>query len=309
MSEPAAPLDGFRQPQPTGSGSAGTLLRQAREGAGVDIGALAAALKVPVGKLEALEADRVDLLPDAVFARALAASVCRILKIDPEQVLALLPGKTAPSLPADTRLGNASFERAQMGWQMPLLSRVPRSVLAIVALLVLAALVLIFVPSLTRLKPMLEQWASRTSASKVGSKSEALPSEGESAAAGPPGAALVPLVVPPETHAAPAATATADPTAPAASQAAIAASGAALAATSALLVLKTRADSWVQVLDGAGTVQLRKTMASGETATVAGQPPLAVTIGRAASTEVLVRGKPFDLAAVSKDNVARFEVK
>jgi cytoskeleton protein RodZ len=309
MIEPGAPPELFRQPQAPGPGSAGTLLRQAREGAGVDIGALAAALKVPVGKLEALEADRVDLLPDAVFARALAASVCRILKIDPEQVLALLPGKTAPSLPADTRLGNASFERTQMGWQMPLLSRVPRSVLAIVALLVLAALVLIFVPSLTRLKPMLEQWASRTSASDLGSKSEALPSVGEHAAADPPGATLAPPMVPPETHAAAATTVTAAPTAPAASQAAIAASGAALAATSALLVLKTRADSWVQVLDAAGTVQLRKTMASGETATVAGQPPLAVTIGRAASTEVLVRGKPFDLAAVSKDNVARFEVK
>jgi len=34
-----------------------------------------------------------------------------------------------------------------------------------------------------------------------------------------------------------------------------------------------------------------------------------VVIGRADATEVFVRGKPFDLAAVSRDNVARFEVK
>ena len=49
------------------SPSAGMLLRQAREAAGVHIGALSVSLKVPVKKLEALEADRHDLLPDAVF--------------------------------------------------------------------------------------------------------------------------------------------------------------------------------------------------------------------------------------------------
>ena len=67
--------------------SAGTLLRQAREDSGLHVATLAAALKVPVRKLEALEADRFDLLPDAVFVRALAASVCRNLKLDPAAVL------------------------------------------------------------------------------------------------------------------------------------------------------------------------------------------------------------------------------
>ena len=55
--------------------SAGAMLREARELEGLDIAALAVSLKVPVKKLEALEADRFDLLPDTVFARALAASV------------------------------------------------------------------------------------------------------------------------------------------------------------------------------------------------------------------------------------------
>ena len=47
--------------------SAGSLLRQAREAAGLSIATLAVLLKVPVKKLEALEADHFDLLPDAVF--------------------------------------------------------------------------------------------------------------------------------------------------------------------------------------------------------------------------------------------------
>jgi cytoskeleton protein RodZ len=37
--------------------------------------------------------------------------------------------------------------------------------------------------------------------------------------------------------------------------------------------------------------------------------PLAVVIGRADATEVVVKGKPFDLVPVTRENVARFEVK
>ena len=58
-------------------------LSEAREAAGLHIAALAAALKVPVRKLEALEAGRYEELPDLTFARALASSACRQLRIDP----------------------------------------------------------------------------------------------------------------------------------------------------------------------------------------------------------------------------------
>ena len=71
--------------------TAGSLLRGAREAAGIHIEALAVALKVPVSKLEALEADKYEALLDTVFVRALASSVCRTLKLDPVQVLSLLP--------------------------------------------------------------------------------------------------------------------------------------------------------------------------------------------------------------------------
>ncbi len=72
---------------PMEGASAGTLLRQAREAAGLHVSSLAASLKVPVRKLEALEEDRYEELPDAVFVRALASSVCRTLKVDPAPVL------------------------------------------------------------------------------------------------------------------------------------------------------------------------------------------------------------------------------
>jgi cytoskeleton protein RodZ len=56
-------------------------------------------------------------------------------------------------------------------------------------------------------------------------------------------------------------------------------------------------------------VQLRKTLAAGESAFASGALPLAVVVGRIDVTEVSVRGKAFSLAGLSKDNVARFEVK
>src|SRR6185369_657668 len=89
MSENQAVADGA---------SAGTLLRQAREAAGLHVATLAANLKVPVRKVEALEEDRYDLLGDAVFVRGLASSICRTLKVDPQPVLQRLPQTASPRL-------------------------------------------------------------------------------------------------------------------------------------------------------------------------------------------------------------------
>ena len=65
----------------------------------------------------------------------------------------------------------------------------------------------------------------------------------------------------------------------------------------------------IQVKDAAGAVVLQRNLAAEESVSVSAPAPLAVVIGRADATEVVVRGKPFDLAGVSRENVARFEVK
>jgi cytoskeleton protein RodZ len=66
---------------------------------------LAQALRVSTTKLEALEADRLDELPDAMFARALTLAVCRQLKTDAAPVLALLPGHDVSRLAAKNERG------------------------------------------------------------------------------------------------------------------------------------------------------------------------------------------------------------
>ena len=75
------------------------------------------------------------------------------------------------------------------------------------------------------------------------------------------------------------------------------------------MAFRTKGQSWVQVTDATGTVVFRKLMESGETAGVDGRLPLSITVGSVQATQVEVRGKPYNLGPVSKDNVARFEVK
>ncbi|MEO6626556.1 MAG: helix-turn-helix domain-containing protein [Burkholderiaceae bacterium] len=294
MSEPAASAS-----KDDGAGiaragqSAGTLMRQAREAAGMHIGALAVALKVPVRKLEALEADRHDLLPDAVFVRALAASVCKTLKTDPAPVLALLPGYVSPRLSLSNRDVRGSFSAPGHGWRVPLLSRLSRPVSVIVSVLLLASLALWL-------------WPAVQDAGKEARRDEAQPE-------GPSVSTVVVVPVLPSAAAVSASLAVASTAGPAMPAAPVVkareAPATAAAASGVVLAIRARSASWVEVVDAAGVIQLRKILADGESVSAAGAMPLSVVVGRADVTEVAVRGQAFDLAPHAKDNVARFQVK
>ena len=139
MSETVDPV-----PQPQGGGA---MLRQAREQAGVHVAALAVALKVPVRQLEALEQGRFDLLPDHTFARALAGSVCRQLKLDPKPILAALPQGT-PRAVSDNVGINEPFRNSTPVGGLAWRERLLRPPVLAAVLLLLAALALIVVPEI-----------------------------------------------------------------------------------------------------------------------------------------------------------------
>lgn len=289
-----------------GQVSAGTLLRRAREAAGLHVAAVAVALKVPVRKLEALEDDRYDDMGDAVFIRALASSVCRTLKTDPQPVLERLPQTAAPRLLKDNQGLNAPFrapsDAAPPGWRDALRQPVP---LAVIALLLAALLIYVL--------PIRHGEDTPVASTSAAPSAVATQQPAPSAVTDPAPAAQVAANV--ETPPSPSATqanapgaaeesATPTPQAPAP-----AASAAAPAPASGIVVIRTKGESWVEVVDAKGTVGLRKLMQAGESAGASGALPLKVTIGKVDMTEVQVRGKPFDLKRVSQDNVARFEVK
>lgn len=315
MSEAAA-----AEGMPAGGVTAGSLLREAREAAGLHVDTLAANLKVPVRKLEALEEDRYDLLPDAVFVRALASSVCRSLKIDPQPVLERLPQSSQPRLPQEGDGIGAPFRAPSDGPGPGVLDHVSKPVVLTVVALLLAALVVVFLPvdrdaapggQAGTAEPVMpppgaSPQPAQLAAVPAGSTAPPAPGEPNPAAApaapGAPAAAVPPPAGAPPASNGPAVLAvTPAITLPAAAASAPAASG--------VVVFRTRGPSWIEVTDATGTTQLRRLLGPGESAGASGRLPLSVTIGDASQTDVQVRGKPYDLGPVARDNVARFEVK
>lgn len=284
--------------------TAGTLLRQAREAAGLHIGALAVSLKVPVKKIEALEADRVDLLPDAVFARALASSICRTLKIDAGPILSHLPQGLFPKLKTDESSLNAAYQSSSVGPSVSIAQKLSKPFVLIGLALVAAAAVLLIAPGTDTFAPakmtdmtVLPQ-ANLAPAADIGAAGATATSEVALRPAPPADAAALE-----KREAGTAAALTAD------TNNVVSGTATGPASQEGLVVFAAKAVSWVEVIDSAGVVQLRKTLAAGETASASGQTPLKVVVGRVDAINAKVRGKDFDLGAVSRDNVARFEVR
>jgi cytoskeleton protein RodZ len=295
------------------------LIRQARESAGLHIGALAVSLKVPVKKIEALESDRLDLLPDAVFARALASSICRTLKIDAAPVLAGLPEGQRTTLKTDESSLNAAFHASGVAAPSAFAQQLSKPFVLIGLALVAGAAILLVAPdSLTR-SSTAEVVGVRTGAapivkdavepmSQVISQNLALPAQTQTQVATDAKPADAPGAISPNAS-------QNAPTAPglaaamAQSDVAPAALPAGAALSDNLIVFTAMGISWVEVTDASGVVQLRRTFAVGETAGVSGKSPLKVIVGRKDSVQVKVRGSDFDLGPVSRDNVARFEVR
>lgn len=95
--------------------TAGALLRGYRQSHGVELDAMAKALRVSAVKIEALENNQLDALPDAMFARALSLAICRHLKTDANPVLALLPEQDANRLATKSERGlNFPLERPSL---------------------------------------------------------------------------------------------------------------------------------------------------------------------------------------------------
>jgi cytoskeleton protein RodZ len=122
---------------------AGALLREERLRQGLALDALAAAMKIPPARLDALESGRYAELPDATFTRALAQAVCRHLKIDAPPILALLPaGATARLDRVDAGLNAPFRDRPGRGGEISDSGLLSRPVRWLALTLLLAAAVL-----------------------------------------------------------------------------------------------------------------------------------------------------------------------
>jgi cytoskeleton protein RodZ len=271
-------------------------LREARESAGLHIAALAAALKVPVKKLEALESGSYHDLPDMTFARALASSACRHLKIDPAPVLAQIPMGHAAVLGDTSSTINAPFKPARESPSLPVVGALKRPAVLIAAALLVAAVAVFFMPDLRPLMASLEEAVSTTSAPQaIGSQDGPVPDPTVSPSA--PQDAEGPVSLTSSTDVVPSGVqAAVDPPVQ-------------VTGEEGLLVLKAIGDSWVEVVDGAGVSQVQRMFRTGDVLSFSATPPYSVVLGRADQVQVTVRGQPFDVSPHARNSVARFQVR
>ncbi len=281
------------------AGSAGAMIRAAREKHGLHIAALAAAIKVPQRKLEALENDRYDELLDMTFTRALAQTVCRSLKVDAQPVLDRLPqvpgaspklqhvssGLNAPfrERPGQDDGSDWSWLRKPVFWG---------TLLVLIAAAAMKWLPERFLSGLLGTAPAASAVAAPASAPLTSVPAQIVPGSPVIAA----GTATVstslgtPVVV--EEPA----------SAPASVSAALKPAGA------GLLGVKVSSETWVEVQDARGQTLLSRKVAAGESLGLDGEVPLRLTIGNAAATQLTFRGQPVDLSANTVANVARLQL-
>ena len=313
MSDVTTPAAGA---QPTGS--AGRLLQAGRERRGLELDALAQLLKVPVRKLQALEADRFEELPGAAFTRSLAQSYARQVGVDVQEVLALLPQAIVPP---------QRLEHVSRGLQTPYREGSGahfggsggrggfegfRPVHGVALALLALALLLWLLPPLSTLLPSLGLSSRSEPAAEVAAGSEAAASStvvvetihgtpGEQVVLPvqpvPPAASAVPVMPVPVAASAPPAEPSASAPVPAA------------AAPAGTVVLKTRAASWIEVRDAGNAVLLSRTLQPGETVGLDGAMPMQVRVGVASALELSLRGEPVDLKPYTRGTSATVVLK
>jgi cytoskeleton protein RodZ len=285
--------------------TAGGLIRQARQAQGLHIAALAAAIKVVPRKLELLESDQFDQLPDATFTRALAQTVCRSLKIDAAPILALLPPPSGHRLEQVGGGLNTPF-RERPGRLVPKeWANVANPALWLAALLVIGALVVYTMPSgwLPIPSAAVTRAPAAASAASAADAFAAAPTQSTASEAGTSLSTPAPAASAPD---------------PSVAQAALSASAPnpSLADTSndappppGILQVHASAQSWVEVIDARGQSLIARVLQPGEDVGLDGVIPLKVKIGNAGATQVVFRGDPIELPGFTRDNVARFELK
>jgi len=278
-------------PAPT----AGTILMQAREAAGLTIDDVALQLKLAPRQVVAIEHDDFPALPGRTFIRGFVRNYARLLKLDTDAVLAALSGEHA-TLVERTPLSATSRAMGEMPTERPSRPNIARWAipLVLVAIVAVAAFYEFARPQSPRVPAPATPIAPATSAAPLTNPVRPAPETATNAPATTESAA-------PSTTAAPSSEPAAPAAAPATREPAAGASGNQLA-------LRFRGTSWVEVRDRSGNVVLSMTGGDGATREILIVPPGEVTVGNAGVVDATWRGRSLDVMAQSRQNVARIKL-
>lgn len=294
---------------------AGARLKAARETAGLSLDQAAQQLKLAPRQVRALEDEDFAHLPGRTFARGFLRNYARLLNLDPDDLLALMPDAShAPALnaPALQSTGTMIAELPSSENRKPGLARwmIP---LVLVACVVAAAGYEWYRgglgnPGETARAPAAKAETGGTVVAPAATSSTPLsnPLADVSKAEPAPAPAAQPMqssapdaaVSRPESAVAVTAT-----TAPADAQTAPAA-----ATVPAPLQLVYGGPSWTEVRDRDGQVLIARLMSAGSEQAIRGAAPFDIIIGNASAVWVTYQGKPVDLAPYTRQNVARLRL-
>lgn len=318
--DPATVIATPKADAPMPKPSAGRLLREARLKVGTHLAVLSVNLKVPIRELEALESDAWDVAKGPVFYRGLAASVCRHLRTDPAEILALLPPASGQLPPVGDALGLGIAPREFSRNSRPFSKSAQHKVIWTAALLLALTASFLWMPGpnqwvwLVNIQASLasdDRSESADTSSSIDSAGKptrdaldngmtttevAIPLGSFPAAVNSAGAVLPPVLT---------TTAVAAPR----PERPVESSNQGSLSSGPEWVFSASDDSWLEVRDAQQETVWSGILKSGEVARIQSPLPVRVVVGRAQSVAVSFRGQPFDLKPHTKVAVARFEVK
>ncbi len=274
MNDTVAPLTDAPAPAVIG---AGARLRAAREAQGLAAADIARHLRLSAHQVEALETDAHDKLPGPVFVRGFLRNYARLVKLDPEVVVASQPSLAPPpfAIPDVPPAVGAPFSAA------PNLSWLRYAVIGIALLAPLGLYLALDDGPETAPLAVAPPLATAPAESGQGGgaavrngDAPAVPAETVATAAVP--AAATPVVVPLPRK-----------------------------AGDHVIQLQFERESWVEVRDSEGRKLYSQLNAAGSSQTINGAPPLTLIIGNAAGVRMTVNDRPYDLAPYVKVDVAR----
>lgn len=306
---------GMSPAEPAGAASVGAVLRRTREARGETLSDVAYALKLTPRQVEAMEAERFDLLPGPAFVRGFLRNYARYLGIDPVALLADFDRDNAAPAVELAPLSNADGVMPSGG-----AARSAQLPAALVAGGLLLAVLAGWFFDWFRMPE-----ADPTVSEPVAPAAEVLQAEPTSPA--PPAAsaardavpaiilpAPVPVPVPvpvpgPAPQVAPAPAPSIPPATPAAAAAPAVAPSPASPTGVEHLVFRFAGESWIEVRDAGGAIIYSGVNARGSSRTVQGKPPFALVVGNAREVALEYRGQTLDLVPHIRVSVARLTVQ
>lgn len=296
----------------------GAALRAARQATQLSVGDVANRLRMGVKQVEALENDNYDALPKGTFLRGFVRNYAKIVRLDADQLLALLESSNedarpyrGPSIVVPTQ----NIEVAVPGGQLAAPKARYGALALVLVLLGLAGWywwAFIFNPAPPTAASAAPGSSTVTASAPTPASATPTPQITEPTAAPP-----VALSTPPATPVAatPSASATPAPVPPAEpAPAAVVAPQVDVPPpkrtdTRGVIGFTFAAPSWVEVIDGTGRTVLEAKFKAGDAEEITGRPPFSIVIGNAPATRMAYNGKEFDLAPHTKLTTARIKLK